>query len=108
MQPPVNSADSNDRIKEPNPNSLYLVLCKGNVIYAGITNDVEKRYLTHCSGKGAKFTRIRPPVSLLCHAVIGSRSEAQKVEYAVKRLPRIQKVAFVHNIASQSPASPAQ
>ena len=88
-------------MNEPNFYSLYLLLCKGNVIYAGITNDVAKRYLTHCSGKGAKFTRARPPLRLLCHAVIGSRSEAQKAEYAVKRLPRSQKVAFVGKLSGQ-------
>lgn len=83
------------------PYSLYLLLCKGNVIYAGITNNVDKRYLAHCSGKGAKFTRSRPPLKLLCQAVVGNRSEAQSAEYAVKQLPRGKKLAFVAGLGQQ-------
>lgn len=77
---------------------LYLLLCKGGVIYAGITTDVERRYKEHCAGKGAKFTRSRPPQRLLCQAAIGDRSSAQKAEYAVKQLPKARKVAFVQGM----------
>lgn len=81
------------------PYSLYLLLCKGGVIYAGITNDMERRYRQHCEGRGAKFTRARPPQRVLCQAVIGSKSDALKMEYQVKQLPRSAKVAFVQNLA---------
>lgn len=81
------------------PYSLYLLLCKGGVIYAGITNDMERRYRQHCEGRGAKFTRARPPQRVLCHAVIGSKSEALKLEYQVKQLPRAAKVDFVKKLA---------
>lgn len=75
--------------------SIYLVLCTGNVIYTGITNNVTRRYQQHCAGKGAKFTRSRPPLRLLCHAVAGDKSAALKLEYAIKQLPRSSKVSFV-------------
>ena len=82
------------------PYSLYLLLCKGDVIYTGITNDVVRRYQQHCDGVGAKFTRSRPPKQMLCHVVVGSRSDALKLEYAVKQLPRAKKLAFVQNVPS--------
>jgi putative endonuclease len=78
---------------------LYLLLCKGNVIYTGITTDVARRFTEHCAGKGAKFTRSRPPSRLLCQASVGDRSNAQKVEYAVKQLPRARKLAYVQNLS---------
>lgn len=87
-----------EKMGPPKPYSLYLLLCKGNVIYAGITNDFDKRYKAHCLGKGAKFTRSRPPLSLLCRANVGTRSQAQSAEYAVKQLPRAKKVEFVHKL----------
>lgn len=77
--------------------SIYLVLCTGNVIYTGITNNVTRRYQQHCAGNGAKFTRSRPPLQLLCHAVAGDKSTALKLEYAVKQLPRSCKVSFVQS-----------
>lgn len=77
---------------------LYLLLCKGNVIYTGITTDVARRFTEHCAGKGAKFTRSRPPSKLLCQAKVGDRSNAQKVEYVVKQLPRARKLAYVQSL----------
>lgn len=92
------STVSNVTAQDPNSYSLYLLLCKGNVIYTGITNDVARRYQQHLSGKGAKFTRSHPPEALLCHTQVGSRSSALKLEYAVKQLPRGKKLAFVQGL----------
>lgn len=75
---------------------LYLLLCEGGVIYTGITNDFERRYTQHCAGVGAKFTRGHPPTRLVALATIGSRSDALKLEYAVKQLPRNRKIDFVN------------
>lgn len=83
------------------PWSVYLLLCKGNVIYTGVTNDVQRRYLQHCACKGAKFTRSRPPLLLLCHALAGDRSTALKAEYAIKQMPKSKKLLFVQSMANQ-------
>jgi putative endonuclease len=87
------------------PYFLYLLLCQGDVIYAGITTDVHRRYQEHCAGKGAKFTVSRPPQKLLCHALIGSRSQAQSAEYTVKQLKKSRKVAYVQSLteAAENP-----
>ena len=37
---------------------LYLLECKGGSYYAGITNDLDKRYAAHVSSRGARFTRV--------------------------------------------------
>lgn len=79
------------------PWSLYLLRCQGEALYTGITTDVERRYREHCAGKGAKFTRSRPPLALLSHVLVGTRSDALKLEYAVKQLPRARKLAFVQS-----------
>ena len=46
------------------PWHLYLIECRNGTLYAGITNDLERRYAQHASGKGAKYTRANPPVRL--------------------------------------------
>jgi putative endonuclease len=87
--------------KTSKPYSLYLLLCRGNVIYAGITNDMERRYGQHTTGKGAKFTKSHPPIKILAQAVIGEKGEALKHEYTVKQLPRAKKASFVNHLSSQ-------
>lgn len=79
---------------------LYLLECRNGAYYAGITNDLIARYRAHASGKGAKFTRANPPVRLLASALYVDRASASRAEWAVKQLPRSQKLAFV---ASQCP-----
>jgi len=64
-------------------------------MYAGITNDVPKRYGAHCSGKGAKYTRANPPVRLLATCPFPDRSEASKAEYRIKKLPAARKIAYL-------------
>ena len=74
---------------------LYLLECKGSVFYAGITNRLADRFAAHQAGKGAKFTRSHPPVRILGARPYADRSEASKAEYAIKKLPRARKLAFL-------------
>src|SRR4249919_2071343 len=41
--------------------TLYLLECMDGSLYAGITNDLERRYAMHAAGKGARYTRSHPP-----------------------------------------------
>lgn len=70
---------------------LYILRCKDNTLYTGITTDVEKRFEAHQSGKGAKYTRGRGPLELVYREQCGSHSEALKRECAVKAMTRQQK-----------------
>jgi len=73
---------------------LYLLECRGGSFYAGIARDVVKRFEQHASGKGAAYTRARPPVRVLASRRYESRSDALKAEYAVKQLPKGRKIEF--------------
>ncbi|HLO67584.1 MAG TPA: GIY-YIG nuclease family protein [Holophaga sp.] len=70
---------------------LYLLQC-GPCIYTGITTDVEARVAAHAAGKGARFTRGRAEQRLLFQVEVGTRSEALRLERAVKRLGHAAKV----------------
>lgn len=74
---------------------VYLIECEGNTIYTGIATDVAARYAAHAAGKGARYTRSRPPRRLLCTIPATDRSEASKLEYQIKRLSPIQKREIV-------------
>ncbi len=74
---------------------LYLIECTNGALYAGITTDVEARYRAHESGRGAKYTRANPPVRLVGYREYADRSSALKAEWAIKQLPRHEKVAYL-------------
>jgi putative endonuclease len=65
---------------------VYLIECTGGSIYTGIATDVDARYAAHASGKGAKYTRARPPQRLLARFPYPDRSAASKAEYRIRRL----------------------
>ena len=67
---------------------LYILRCKDNTLYTGITTDVEKRLEAHRSGKGAKYTRGRAPLELVYRESCGSHSDALKREAEIKKLSR--------------------
>ena len=47
------------------PYYLYILRCGDNSLYTGITTDVARRLAAHQSGKGAKYTRGRGPLTLV-------------------------------------------
>ena len=63
---------------------VYLVKCADNSLYCGIANDINGRIEKHNAGKGAKYTRSRLPVKLVATSGELSRSDALKIEHAVK------------------------
>lgn len=80
-------------------NYTYLVRCSDNSLYAGWTNNIEKRLKAHNEGNGAKYTKSRRPVTLAYVETFDTRSEAMKREAALKKMTHRQKEAL---IASQS------
>ena len=80
---------------------LYILECRDGTLYTGITDDVQRRFLAHCQGKGAKYTRGRGPLCLRYQERCGTYSDALKREIAVKKLTRLQKLKLI----SLNPAS---
>lgn len=74
---------------------VYMVSCNDGTIYTGITNNLDKRINTHNSGKGAKYTRNRYPVTLLEFWVCDDKSQASKLEYQYKQLTRVEKLKMI-------------
>lgn len=70
---------------------MYMLSCADGSLYTGWTNDLVKRLETHRSGKGAKYTRSRLPVTLAYYEMYETEQEARKRECAVKKLSRRQK-----------------
>lgn len=78
---------------------VYLLRCGDGTLYAGFTNDLARRLAAHNAGKGAKYTRGRRPVELVYWESFSNKSSALRREYAIKRLPRGQKLALIQSAA---------
>jgi putative endonuclease len=73
---------------------VYIIECKDDSLYTGITNDIEKRMKVHKSGKGSKYVRSHGFGRVL-HAIrINDKGEALTLEYSIKQLERNDKITF--------------
>ena len=77
------------------PYYLYILRCGDGSLYTGITTDVERRLAVHRSGRGAKYTRGRGPLTVVYREECGDKSAALRRELAVKALTREEKLARI-------------
>ena len=75
----------------------YLLRCSDGTIYTGMTTDPERRLREHQRGgvKSARYTRVHGAVRMLAAFASASRSDACRLEAAVKSLTKAQKEALV-------------
>ena len=74
---------------------LYILRCGDGTLYTGTTDDVARRLAVHQSGKGAKYTRGRGPLTLAYPEACADKSAALRREIAVKKLTRAEKLALI-------------
>lgn len=74
---------------------VYIIRCGDGTLYTGSTDDVDRRFLLHSNGKGAKYTRGRGALKLVYTEKLPTWSDALKREYAIKKLTRAQKELLI-------------
>ena len=74
---------------------VYIIECSDKSLYAGITDDIERRWKEHISGNGCKYTRAFSPVKLLWTEPQPDRSSALKREAQIKRWTKAKKLALI-------------
>ena len=73
---------------------VYLLECQDGSFYTGITNDVDARMKKHAEGKGSKYVYKKFFKKLLRVKSCKDKSDACKCEYAIKQLPRNEKLSW--------------
>ena len=75
----------------------YMLRCKDNSIYTGITTDIERRMREHFSKneKCAKYTLTHTAERLECAWKTETRVLASKLEFHIKRLTKTQKEELI-------------
>ena len=77
---------------------VYIVKCSDGTLYTGIATNLNKRLDEHNnSKKGAKYTKVRRPVTLVYSEESQNRSSASKREYEIKKLSRLEKIKLVES-----------
>ncbi|MBC7961492.1 MAG: GIY-YIG nuclease family protein [Steroidobacteraceae bacterium] len=74
---------------------VYMILCSDNSLYTGITTDIERRFLQHAGGRGAKYFRGRRPLQVVYLENGHSRSSATQREGRIKAMSRADKALLV-------------
>jgi predicted GIY-YIG superfamily endonuclease len=80
--------------------ALYVLKCRDNTLYTGITTDLPRRIAQHNDGTASRYTRSRLPVKLVHQERCRGRSSALKKEYAMKQLSRKEKEKYIRRKAT--------
>ena len=80
---------------------VYILLCKDDTLYTGITDNLKQRVAAHNAGKGAKYTRGRCPLKVVYVEHCADKSQALRREIQIKRLTREEKMALCRTYAEE-------
>lgn len=82
---------------------VYLVRAANGALYCGISDDPQRRFAQHQSGKGARFFHTSPALALAYVEACAGKCDALRRERAIKRLSKSAKEALI--LAVDSAAS---
>lgn len=74
---------------------VYLVRAANGSLYCGISDDAQRRFATHQSGRGARFFHSSPAVALVYVEACDSKGDALRRERAIKQMKKSAKEALV-------------
>ena len=74
---------------------VYLVRAANGSLYCGVSDDAQRRFLAHQSGRGARFFHSSPAVALVYIEACPSKGDALRRERAIKSLKKPAKEALV-------------
>lgn len=76
--------------------AVYIVETENGQLYTGITNNLDRRFAEHQSGKrGARFFRTSPAKRICYQESHPDRGSASRREAAIKKLSRQAKLALI-------------
>jgi putative endonuclease len=74
---------------------VYLVRAENGSLYCGISDDPQRRFAAHQSGKGARYFYSSPAVALVYVEECVSKGEALRQERLIKKLRKSAKECLV-------------
>lgn len=80
---------------DPVPYEVYVLECADGTLYTGIARDAAARLAVHNSGRGAKYTRSRLPVTLRYRETQPDKGAALRRELEIKGMTRAEKLKLI-------------
>ncbi len=74
---------------------VYILECENGSFYTGITDNLQRRFKEHKSGKGGKFTRAFKVNKMLYSEQLATKQDALKREAQIKSWTKIKKSALI-------------
>jgi len=74
---------------------VCLVRAANGALYCGISDDPQRRFAQHQSGKGARFFHTSPALALAYVEACAGKGDALRRERAIKRLSKSAKEALI-------------
>lgn len=81
---------------------VYLVRAENGALYCGVSDDPQRRFAVHRSGKGARFFHSSPAAALVYVEACAGKGEALSRERAIKRLGKPAKESLVAQWTAES------
>jgi putative endonuclease len=82
---------------------VYLVRAANGSLYCGISDNPQRRFAAHQSGKGARFFSSSPAVALVYVEAWPSKSEALRHERLIKKLRKSAKEMLAASFVPPAP-----
>lgn len=79
----------------PKPWFVYLVRAANGALYCGISDNAQRRFATHQSGRGARFFHSSPAVALVYVESCANKGDALRREREIKQLKKPAKERLV-------------
>lgn len=74
---------------------VYILRCRDGSLYTGAAKDIALRLRAHEAGTASRYTRARRPVALVWSMRVRDWPRALRLEWHIKRLDRVQKLALL-------------
>ncbi len=74
---------------------VYILECENGTFYTGLTDNLQRRFSEHASGKGGNYTERNRPEEMLYYETFDTRTSAEKREKQIKRWTRDKKNALI-------------
>lgn len=81
---------------------VYLVRAENGSLYCGISDDPQRRFAAHQSGKGARYFYSSPAVALVYVEPCVSKGEALRQERLIKKLRKSAKECLVASYCTRN------
>lgn len=75
---------------------VYILECQDGAYYTGITDNLERRFSEHMSGKGGVYTERNRPKAIIYLESHDTRELAENREKQIKRWSKAKKKALIH------------